>query len=527
MDTYRTADEALASIAERIMGMGEEVGTRQGERAMELTGQTFRITEPRRRVILNTKRKAVLAAQIAETAWVLAGRNDVGWLSHYLPRAKDFSDDGIIWRGAYGPRLRCWGPFGHRSENAFTTVGPMGPAMADQGVHVDQLDYVVQLLQEDPMTRRAVITLYDPQVDSKPGKDIPCNNWLHFTNRLGKLDLLVSIRSNDLIWGWSGINQFEWSVLLEVVARLVGVDVGSITYTVGSQHIYEKHWGRATELAHGHALSFSPGPAYYPPPSWQGVGGLDRLLDEWFDVEGMIRNNQPGWSARAAGFPEPMLRSWLYVLGYYWTGDKRLLNEIMGTNLYFGALDGPVRAIETPPREIETPLRDDFYEYVTKLHERKHAAYGDSWKRRGEYVGILANIARKVDRLGVTNEDETEADTAIDLLAYLVKYAGWIAQVDNPADELRDFNERLSVLSKSVALYRDRDTKDNLIGSIRAQFDNLEAAAGATGGARDQTDRAMYLADITTKAYRLALLSYRDMKSAGHDGDDYRGADVD
>jgi thymidylate synthase len=48
-------------------------------------------------------------AQLAETAWVLAGRNDLAFLGHYLPRVADFSDDGRTWRGAYGPRIRRWG----------------------------------------------------------------------------------------------------------------------------------------------------------------------------------------------------------------------------------------------------------------------------------------------------------------------------------------------------------------------------------------------------------------------------------
>src|SRR5690606_33318054 len=77
--------------------------------------------------------------------------------------------------------------------------------------------------------------------------------------------------------------------------------------------------------------------------------------------------------------------------------------------------------------QMEQAARPDFLAYVNKLHAEKHAAYGDSWKRRGEYM-ILANIARKVDRLegGAETADETQTDTAIDLLVYLAKYRCWI-----------------------------------------------------------------------------------------------------
>ena len=68
---------------------------------------------------------------------------------------------------------------------------------------------------------------------------------------------------------------------------------------------------------------------------------------------------------------------------------------------------------------------------ISSLHDVKHAAYGDSWKRRGESLGILANIARKTDRLGKTDDVETALDTAVDLLVYLVKYEAWLRDVED------------------------------------------------------------------------------------------------
>jgi hypothetical protein len=44
-------------------------------------------------------------------------------------------------------------------------------------------------------------------------------------------------------------------------------------------------------------------------------------------------------------------------------------------------------------------------------------------------LGIMANIARKIDRLGGgATADETSADTAIDLLVYLAKYRWWLTE---------------------------------------------------------------------------------------------------
>jgi hypothetical protein len=38
---------------------------------------------------------------------------------------------------------------------------------------------------------------------------------------------------------------------------------------------------------------------------------------------------------------------------------------------------------------------DEFREAVRRLHRAKDAGYRDAWKRRGEAISILANIARK------------------------------------------------------------------------------------------------------------------------------------
>jgi hypothetical protein len=86
-----------------------------------------------------------------------------------------------------------------------------------------------------------------------------------------------------------------------------------------------------------------------------------------------------------------------------------------------------------PP--VDEPV-DQFREAVRRLHRAKDAAYRNAWKRRGEVLSILANIARKVDRLGYGQDgapataDETWVDTAVDLLVYCLKYQAYLADLD-------------------------------------------------------------------------------------------------
>ena len=73
---------------------------------------------------------------------------------------------------------------------------------------------------------------------------------------------------------------------------------------------------------------------------------------------------------------------------------------------------------------------------IRRLHREKSAAYRDAWKRRGELISIVANIARKVDRLEHASDgaaglrDENVMDTAIDLLVYCIKYKTFLADMD-------------------------------------------------------------------------------------------------
>lgn len=422
---YTDVSTALPDLMGHILR--QPMSDSRGGLVKEALHQTIVLTEPWRREVLTPGRHASLPAQIAETMWLLAGRDDVEWLATYLPRAPEFSDDGKVWRGAYGKRLRSW-----RTR----TAGPF-----------DQLAWVIELLRKDPLTRRAVMAIYDPDVDTQDGKDIPCNDFLQFQAREGKLHAHIFIRSNDLMWGWSGINAFEWSVVQEIVASMTGNQMGELRFSISNLHLYDRHWDRAERIA---AVP-ERGPGWGSSPTFWGgknvpMDEFDDLIKKWFLVENRIRL---GDYASIDTFLEPMLQNWLRVLAWWWSGDDSHLEPLRDTPLRTAALlslrqadpvmQAPAEAANTAAiaalREATAPMArdidwstvngDPFTEFVVNLHREKSAVYGDSWKRRGE-SGILANIARKIDRLGVAGAGDTSADTVIDLLVYLVLYWLWL-----------------------------------------------------------------------------------------------------
>lgn len=454
--TFKTASQALPRLVRTLQAEGVHRLSRNGN-VVEMLNVQVILTESFKRELLCPGRNANFFAQIAETMWVLAGRNDIEWLSAYLPRAVDYSDDGETWRGGYGPRIRRWGGWPHQNKE-----GHIG---------FDQLDHVINTLREDPLSRRAVIGIYDPSTDVPAGKDVPCNDLLQFQVRDDELHVTATIRSNDLMWGWSGINAFEWSTLQEIVASLLGVAVGTLTFNIGNLHLYEKHFDRAAKITppEDTTQTFVYDTPFNPTGEITTLAEVDRLLDRWFIWEGLCREGRATLELLDDN-EDPLFKAYAIAIAYYWQGEEFWKEMILDTALgeaitYVPASLYPeptVKRSEAPSEASQpapvagqgAPLQDPleaFCRFVTKLHTDKDRSYGDSWKKRGEKMSILANIARKVDRLGVADFDDSSADTVIDMMVYLAKYLLWLSQ---PAPDVIDVN---NVLRAAIMNTRDEE----------------------------------------------------------------------
>lgn len=439
MECYRNTTFALIDGLEEALALPEEVVVR-GFGVREVRNRGFTLERPLERVVVVPHRRSSVFAAIAETMWVLGGRNDVEFLQPYLPSARVYSDDGITWRGAYGPRLRNWDG-------------------------IDQLRMCLDLIAEETSTRRAVMSLFDPGRDFVLSKDIPCNNWIHWLVRDGRMHMAIAVRSNDMFWGFSGINAFEWSVLHELMALWSTVDVGDATYFATSFHLYGRHYDRGRNIIRDFVGRTCYDWGLESPRATTLFDDFDSILNEWFDLEACIRLAPDSVRDEVLAFPDPLFRHFLMILRLAhgvrlgWSISRAMdeLSLIGESDLTAAAYEFLTRdAAAEPPishRRTRAFWKECFEgETVTEwysdvdlrgaiaaLHAEKSAAYGDSWKKRGEQVSILANVARKVDRLSQTvagaaaTKDESLLDTAIDLLVYTLKYQTYLADVDAEA----------------------------------------------------------------------------------------------
>lgn len=125
------------------------------------------------------------------------------------------------------------------------------------------------------------------------------------------------------------------------------------------------------------------------------------------------------------------------------------------------------------PRDYGSPVG-----YAHAVHHAKHVIYGDSWKKRGETVSILANIARKVDRLGKAGAGDTELDTRLDLVVYLAKYVSWLQE--RASGSRVGFND-------PVLMYSDRDATRDHEDAVRNALLDMSTYTENYGSIRDSS----------------------------------------
>ena len=115
-----------------------------------------------------------------------------------------------------------------------------GPRIFNFQNKINQLnEFVIPLLKTSPNSRRAVISLWDPTVDSNlTNRENPGLMIIDFKVRKDKLNVTTIIRSNDLFFGWPA-NFYQVFALQEYVKKALNCDFGMITTFSTSAHIFE------------------------------------------------------------------------------------------------------------------------------------------------------------------------------------------------------------------------------------------------------------------------------------------------
>ncbi len=109
----------------------------------------------------------------------------------------------------------------------------------------DQYNNVVKELTKNHDSRRAVMIYTRPSMWTDYNKDgmsdFMCTNAVQYVIRNDKLNAIVQMRSNDVVFGYK--NDYFWqSHVLDMLCKELKVERGLIYWNAGSLHVYERHF---------------------------------------------------------------------------------------------------------------------------------------------------------------------------------------------------------------------------------------------------------------------------------------------
>lgn len=212
-----TLDDAMNCIFTELLDRPFEIeATRSKDlgASSEIVGVMIHLKKPRARMSL-TETRGLSFSPVGELLWYLSGKNELSFIQYYIDKYKDESEDNETVYGGYGPRLLNF-----------------------RGQH-HQINNVISLLKKKPTTRQAVIQIFDASDIQVAHKEIPCTCTLQFLVRDNKLQMITSMRSNDAYQGLPH-DIFAFTMLQEIVAKSLCVELGEYKHVVGSLHLYEK-----------------------------------------------------------------------------------------------------------------------------------------------------------------------------------------------------------------------------------------------------------------------------------------------
>lgn len=237
----KSATSLYYALLEYVVTAGEKISPR-GMDTSEVRGMQVVLEDPLRCIVDIPVRKLNYHFMVAEWWWIAMGDNSVETIKHYCNEIEKFSDDGVTFYGAYGPRWRR------------------------------QIANVVTNLKKDNSSRQAIVTIFRPDLydnhtfETIATKDVPCTISMQYVIRNNKLETIVTMRSWDAYMGFP-YDIFNFSRLAAMVAGELGVVLGELMVQAGSLHLYARNFEKVDEvLAHrptSSSISLEPLP-YIP-----------------------------------------------------------------------------------------------------------------------------------------------------------------------------------------------------------------------------------------------------------------------
>jgi thymidylate synthase len=205
---FNDATEAFDYLLDKIRLDGIDFN---GTKALFNVG--FYIEDPSKKIITNKERK--FSEKYAESEWL--------W---YLSGDRSVERLGAI----HGNVPPIWLRMADEDGNVNSNYGW-------QWKRNNQLYKVIAMLENNPNTRQAAISIYDGKEIDNYSKDTPCTYAVQFTILDNKLCMSVLMRSNDLWYGFCN-DQYQFATLQQWVAENLSIETGWYYHYAHNMHLY-------------------------------------------------------------------------------------------------------------------------------------------------------------------------------------------------------------------------------------------------------------------------------------------------
>ena len=205
---FRNANEAYEYLHDKIIQEGVDFA---GTKALFNVG--FYITDSQDNKIINRERNWKEDYAEAEWQWYLSGDSNIEKL-------------GKI----YGKVPAIWKRMADKNGNVNSNYGW-------QWKRSNQINHVINLLKHNPDTRQAAISIYDCKEYKEYTNDTPCTYAVQFTTLHNRLDMCVTMRSNDLWFGFCN-DQYCFSKLQKMVSDELNIEPGVYYHFAHNMHLY-------------------------------------------------------------------------------------------------------------------------------------------------------------------------------------------------------------------------------------------------------------------------------------------------
>ncbi len=210
-------------LLRRVLESGVGKDDRTGTGTLSIFGHQMRFDLAAGFPLLTTK-KLHLRSIVHELLWFLAGRTNVDYLhEHGVTIWDDWADDTGDLGPIYGYQWRSW---------------PVGG-----GGSVDQISRVVREIQENPDSRRLIVSAWNV-ADLDRMAIPPCHVLFQFYVAHGRLSCQLYQRSADLFLGVP-FNIASYALLTMMMAQVTNLAPGEFIHTFGDAHLYSNHLEQA------------------------------------------------------------------------------------------------------------------------------------------------------------------------------------------------------------------------------------------------------------------------------------------